>query len=72
MKLNELIGDFEIFTTNEEQQFLDKFANGCYTDTLTEREQVLVDNLVKKSILTKVRYQGSIWVSIDENYKPGS
>lgn len=72
MKLNELIGDFEIFTTNEEQQFLDKFANGCYTDTLSEREQVLVDNLVKKSILTKVKYQGSIWVSIDENYKPGS
>ena len=72
MKLNELIGDFKIFTTNEEQKFLDKFANGCYTDTLSEREQFLVDNLVKKSILTKVRYQGSIWVSIDENYKPGS
>jgi len=72
MKLNELIGDFSIFTTNEEQKFLDKFSLGCYTDTLTERDQQIVDNLVKKSILTKVRYQGSIWVSIDENYKPGS
>ena len=72
MKLNELIGDFSIFTTNEEQKFLDIFSLGCYTDTLTERDQQIVDNLVKKSILTKVRYQGSIWVSIDENYKPGS
>jgi pyoverdine/dityrosine biosynthesis protein Dit1 len=72
MKLNELIGDFSIFTTNEEQKFLDKFSKGCYTDTLTEREQILVDNLVRKSILTKVKYQGSIWVSIDENYKPSS
>lgn len=72
MKLNELIGDFSIFTTNEEQKFLDKFSNGCYTDTLAEREQTLVDNLVRKSILTKVKYQGSIWVSIDENYKSSS
>jgi|TARA_Y100000389_G_scaffold24131_1_gene20833 hypothetical protein len=72
MKLNELIGDFQIFTTNEEQEFLDKWSNGCYTDTLTEREQILVDGLVRKSILNKVRYQGSIWVSVDENYKPSS
>ena len=72
MKLNELIGDFSIFTTNEEQKFLDMFSIGCYTDTLAEREQTLVDNLVRKSILTKVKYQGSIWVSIDENYKPSS
>jgi hypothetical protein len=72
MKLNELIGDFKIFTTNEEQEFLDKFSVGCYTDTLSERELVLVDSLIRKSILTKVRYQGSDWVSIDENYKPGS
>lgn len=72
MKLNELIGDFSIFTTNEEQKFLDKFSKGCYTDTLSEREQHIVETLVKKSILTKVRYQGSTWVSIDENYKPSS
>jgi|TARA_R110000772_G_scaffold23652_1_gene63168 hypothetical protein len=70
MKLNELITDFTIFITNEEQQFLDKFANGCYTDTLTERDQILVDNLVRKSILTRQRHKGSYWVSIDENFKP--
>lgn len=72
MKLNELITDFQIFVTNEEQEFLDKFAKGCYTDTLTEREQIVADSLVRKSILTKVRHQGSIWVSIDENFRSSS
>lgn len=72
MKLNELISDFTIFLTNEEKNFLDKFANGCYTDTLTERDQTVVDNLLRKSVVTKIRHQGSYWISIDENFKPGS
>lgn len=72
MKLNELIQDFTIFLTNEEKNFLDRFSSGCYTDTLTERDQTVVDNLLRKSVLIKVRHQGSYWVSIDENFKPSS
>jgi hypothetical protein len=72
MKLNELLQDFTIFLNNEEKNFLDKFSRGCYIDTLTEHDQLIVDNLIRKSVLVKVRHQGSYWVYIDENFKPSS
>jgi hypothetical protein len=62
MKLNELITDFEIFITNEEKQLVDKIKNPCYIDIFTERELQVIDNLVRKSILSKVNYKGTILV----------
>jgi hypothetical protein len=62
MKLNELITDFEIFITNEEKQLVDKITNPCYIDIFTERELQVIDNLVRKSILSKVNYKGTILV----------
>mgnify|MGYP000943843988 CR=1 FL=1 len=58
MKLNELIKDFDIFVSNEEQSLLDKIQSPCYTDTLTEREIQVAENLVRKSLLSKLRYKG--------------
>ena len=62
MKLNELITDFEIFITNEEKQLVDKITNPCYIDIFTERELQVIDNLFRKSILSKVNYKGTILV----------
>ena len=62
MKLNELITDFEIFITNEEKQLVDKITNPCYIDIFTERELQVIDNLVRKSILSKVNYKATILV----------
>lgn len=66
MKINELIKSFEIFVTNEEQQLLDKLNGPCYVSTLTEREQQVVDNLIRKSILSKVNYKGSVVILPNE------
>jgi hypothetical protein len=62
MKLNELISDFTIYTTNEEKQLLDRLKNSCYIDIFTEREQVVLNNLVRKSIVSKVNYKGAVLV----------
>lgn len=67
MKLNDLISEFEIFTSNEEKLLLDKINAPCYIDTLSEREVTVAENLVRKSLLTKVRYKGSTVFIANEN-----
>ena len=59
MKINELITDFEIYKTNEEAELLPKIgAKPHPLNTYSEREQVIIDNLVKKSLVSKIRNEG--------------
>jgi len=56
MKINELIQSFEIYKTNEEIELLDKMdVKPQPLSSYTEREQVIIDNMVKKSLVSKVR-----------------
>jgi hypothetical protein len=56
MKMNELINSFEIFTTNEEKDLLGKIdARPHPISSYTEREQTIINNMVKKSLVSKVR-----------------
>lgn len=67
MKLNELIGDFNIFTTNEEKEMLSKIDGIVSLDIFTEREQVIIGNLVRKSLVSKVHNKdGSTVVMANE------
>lgn len=66
MKLNELIQDFTIYTTNEEKQVLSKIDDIMSIDTFTEREQTIIENLIRKSLVSKVHQQGSILVMANE------
>jgi len=72
MKMNDLITDFDIFVTNEEQNLLDKINSPCYIDNLTERERFVAENLVKKSLLTRVNYKGMMVVKPNENSGPST
>jgi hypothetical protein len=54
MKLNDLILDFEIATTNEEKQLLSKMKGLALLDSYPEREQVIIQNLIRKSLVSKV------------------
>jgi len=59
MKINELIQDFTIYTTNEEAALLPKIgATPHPLKAYSEREQVIIDNLVKKSLVSKIRNEG--------------
>jgi hypothetical protein len=54
MKLNELISEFKIAVTNEERVVLDKMQSISPIDSFEEREQVIIENLIRKSLVSKV------------------
>ena len=66
MKLNELISDFQIFTTNEESALLEKMHHYHNLNEFDEHEQVVIDNLIKKSLISKVRYKNQVMVMKDD------
>tara|TARA_Y100000389_G_C17265358_1_gene415164 strand:+ start:260 stop:463 length:204 start_codon:yes stop_codon:yes gene_type:complete len=66
MKLNELIDDFEIYTTNEEKQELTQLEGMVPFATLSERQQVIINNLIRKSLVSKVRSNNGIMVVKNE------
>jgi len=66
MKLNELIEDFIIYTTNEEKAVLSKLDDIVSLDTFPEREQAIIENLIRKSLVSKINRKGSILVMANE------
>lgn len=57
MKINELLGSFEIYSTNEEDQLLAKLDNLTPLHSFPERQRFVIENLIKKSLVSK-RMQG--------------
>lgn len=62
MKLNELITDFSIYLTNEEKSLLETVNGLTPLSKYREREQTIIDNLIRKSVLTKVIYNNQVMV----------
>ena len=67
MKLNQLISEFTISVSNEEKKLLE------YIDTdirpfssFSEREQFIIEGLIRKSIVSKVYNKGSILVVVND------
>lgn len=69
MKLNELILDFTIATTNEEQDILDKMSGVTPIEAFDERDRFIIENLIRKSLVSKVKHNGIIMVLVNEAYK---
>lgn len=67
MKINELIKDFEIYKTIEEKDLLKKIDKPCLFDSFGEREKVIIDNLIKKSVLSRFNHKGVTLVINNEN-----
>ena len=57
MKVNELIGSFEIWTTNEEARLLEKLQKPVKLSQLSEHDQFKVQAMIRKSLLTKIGHQ---------------
>lgn len=66
MKINELIGRFEVFTTNEERAILESMDDLTPLTSFTERERVVLSNLIRKSLVSKVLYNGQPMVRKNE------
>ncbi len=72
MKLNELIKSFDIAVTNEEKILLDKLKKPEYIKNFQEREQFVLENLIRKSLVSKVYYKGEVVVVPDDRYRSSS
>ena len=68
MKLNELIQDFEIWTTNEEKSILKKLRDPVKLSQLGEQEQFKVQAMIRKSLITKIGFDDPSVVA-NEKYK---
>jgi len=62
MKLNELVTDFSIYLTNEEKSLLETVNGLVPLTTFQEREQVIINNLIRKSVVSKVLYNNQVMV----------
>ena len=68
MKLNELITSFEIARSNEEDALLEKMQGVSAFDNFTEREQTILESLIRKSLVSKIYRNGRTWVVKNERH----
>jgi hypothetical protein len=54
MKINELISDFAIYMSNEEQAVYETITTPTPINHFNEREKFLIQNLIKKSLLSRI------------------
>jgi hypothetical protein len=52
--LDEMIGSFQIYTTNEEAAMLKRLKNPVKLSSLSEHEQFTIEGMVRKSLVTKI------------------
>jgi hypothetical protein len=67
MKINELISDFEIWTTNEERELLTKLKTPIKLASLSETEQFRVQAMIRKSLVTKIGMNDPTIVANESN-----
>jgi hypothetical protein len=66
VKLNELIKQFSIAMSNEEKDVLGRMSGVQPLDSFTEREQFVIEGLIRKSLVSKVHNKGSTLVMANE------
>lgn len=54
MKINELISNFEIWTTNEERDLLKRLKKPTKIAALDEHDQFRVQAMIRKNLLIKI------------------
>jgi len=62
MKLNELITSFSIALSNEENDVLNKIEGVTSLLTYEEREQYIIQNLIRKSLVTRLNRDGETYI----------
>lgn len=63
MKINELIGDFTIFTSIEDRKVLEKMTHPRRLNSFSEREQHIIENLIHKGLVIKIGQHNVIVVA---------
>jgi len=66
MKLNELIKEFRIQMSNEEKKVLDGIRGAMPLESFPERDQVVIEGLIRKSLVSKIHNNGYTMVVANE------
>jgi hypothetical protein len=66
MKLNELISEFSIAMSNEERKVLKSIRGVMPMESFDEREQFVIEGLIRKSLVSKVLKNGYTMVVANE------
>ena len=62
MRINELITEFTIQTSNEEKDILGKLKSAKNLDTFMERDQEVINQLIRKSLVRKIEQDNDTMV----------
>lgn len=64
MKINELLGEFRIAMSNEEAEVLSRISEQSLTPihSFNERDRFIIENLIRKSLVSKVNRNNTIFV----------
>jgi hypothetical protein len=65
MNINEVVK--KIYMTNEEKTLLDQSDLPRPLGSFPEREQTIINNLIRKSIISKVQHNGTIMVKRNDD-----
>jgi hypothetical protein len=68
MKINELVGEFGIWTTGEEAELLKKLATPVKLATLSEHEQFTIQAMIRKSLVTKIGHTNPLVVANEKTF----
>jgi hypothetical protein len=68
MKINELVGEFGIWTTIEEGQLLKKLSKPVRLATLSEHEQFIIQAMIRKSLVTKEGHTNPLVVANEKTF----
>ena len=62
MKINELLLDFKIHTTNEEQTLLKKLTSIRPLHSFNTRDKFIIENLIRKALVSKIMKDKTVLV----------
>jgi len=62
MKINEFVRKIDVWTSKEEQELLETITEPSILAGFNEREQSIIESLIRKSLLIKVQGKHSSYV----------
>lgn len=54
MKVNDIIGEFEIYTSNKEREVLERLTQVRPLHSFSEQDQFTIEGLIRKSLVIKI------------------
>ena len=68
MKIDDLVGEFTIAMSNEQSEVLKKLDNPLPLHSFPEREQFVIEGLIRKALVSKVRNNNMTLVVANEDF----